>query len=104
FDEIDKISAVVGGRPFVTGINIQQALLTLIEGAEVLHRTRFRKDGIPTEVGMQVDTGKMLFLCGGAFESLYDQVYRRVTSPQSKVKLPAETVYENGEVPILECF
>src|SRR5688572_17726092 len=27
-DEIDKITGVVGGKPYVTGINIQQALLT----------------------------------------------------------------------------
>ena len=46
----------------------------------------------------------MLFLCAGAFEQLYDQVYRRVTSPTSRVKLPAETVYENGEVQIREYF
>ena len=31
-DEIDKVTPVVGGKPYVTGINIQQALLTLIEG------------------------------------------------------------------------
>ena len=36
-DEIDKISAMVGGKPYVTGINIQQALLTLIEGERILH-------------------------------------------------------------------
>jgi ATP-dependent Clp protease ATP-binding subunit ClpX len=46
----------------------------------------------------------MLFLCAGAFENLYDQVYRRVTSPTSRVKLPTETVYENGEVQIREFF
>jgi len=104
FDEIDKISAIVGGRPFVTGINIQQALLTVIEGEKILHHVRTLKDGKTVEVGVPVDTGKMLFLCGGAFESLYDQVYRRVTSPQSKVKLPTRTVYENGSVQIREIF
>jgi ATP-dependent Clp protease ATP-binding subunit ClpX len=103
-DEIDKISAVVGGRPFVTGINIQQALLTQIEGEKVLHPATFYTDGVPHKVGIPVDTGKMLFLCGGAFESLYDQVYRRVTSPTSKVKLPTKTVYEGGSVQIREVF
>ena len=103
-DEIDKISSVVGGKPFVTGINIQQALLTLIEGEVLLHHARIHRDGVPVEVGIPVDTGKMLFLCGGAFESLYDQVYRRVTSPTSKVKLPTRTVYENGAVQIREIF
>jgi ATP-dependent Clp protease ATP-binding subunit ClpX len=104
FDEIDKISAVVGGKPFVTGINIQQAVLTLIEGEKVLHHVTAYKDGVPTKVGVPVDTGKMLYLCGGAFESLYDQVYRRVTSPTSKVKLPTKTVYDKGSVEIREVF
>ena len=36
-DEIDKISAIVGGKPYVTGINIQQGLLTLIEGERILY-------------------------------------------------------------------
>ena len=103
-DDIDKISAVVGGRPFVTGINIQQALLTLIEGEKVLHHARMHRDGVPYEVGIEVDTGKMLFLCGGAFEALYDLVYRRVTSPTSKVKLPTRTIYEGGAVQIQEIF
>ncbi|HTQ81215.1 MAG TPA: AAA family ATPase, partial [Thermoanaerobaculia bacterium] len=31
-DEVDKVSGLLGGKPYVTGLNIQQALLTLIEG------------------------------------------------------------------------
>src|SRR5258708_5933147 len=34
-DEIDKISGLIGGKPYVTGINIQQAVLTLIDGERV---------------------------------------------------------------------
>jgi ATP-dependent Clp protease ATP-binding subunit ClpX len=34
-DEIDKVSGTIGGKPYITGINIQQALLTLIEGESV---------------------------------------------------------------------
>jgi ATP-dependent Clp protease ATP-binding subunit ClpX len=103
-DEIDKISAVVGGKPYVTGINIQQGLLTLIEGERILYPVTVYKNKQLEKAAIHVDTGKMLFLCAGAFESLYDQVYRRVTSPTSRVKLPAETVYENGEVHIREYF
>ena len=103
-DEIDKISAIVGGKPYVTGINIQQGLLTLIEGERILYPVTIYKDKQLEKVAIHVDTGKMLFLCAGAFETLYDQVYRRVTSPTSRVKLPAETVYENGEVQIREYF
>ena len=103
-DEIDKVSAVVGGKPYVTGINIQQALLTLIEGERRLHHMTLYKNKVPERASVTVDTGKMLFLCAGAFENLYDLVYRRVTSPTSRVKLPQETVYENGEVQIREYF
>lgn len=103
-DEIDKISAVVGGKPYVTGINIQQGLLTLIEGERILYPVTVYKGKQLEKAAIHVDTGKMLFLCAGAFEQLYDQVYRRVTSPTSRVKLPTETVYENGEVQIREYF
>ena len=103
-DEIDKVSAVVGGKPYVTGINIQQALLTMIEGEKMLHHITVTKDRVTERVSVNVDTGKMLFLCAGAFETLYDLVYRRVTSPTSRVKLPTETVYEKGEVQIREFF
>jgi ATP-dependent Clp protease ATP-binding subunit ClpX len=103
-DEIDKISAIVGGKPYVTGINIQQGLLTLIEGERILYPVTVYKDKQLEKAAIHVDTGKMLFLCAGAFENLYDMVYRRVTSPTSRVKLPTETVYENGEVQIREFF
>ncbi len=103
-DEIDKCSGMVGGKPYVTGINIQQALLTLIEGEAVSHALTVVKDRVPERVTVTIDTGKMLFLCAGAFETLYDQVFRRVTAPTSRVKLPTETVYVNGEVQIREYF
>lgn len=103
-DEIDKISGIVGGKPYVTGINIQQALLTLLEGERVLHRMTVLKDGVPESAAVWVDTGKMLFLCAGAFETLYDQVFARVTSAKSGVKLPTVTTYINGKIQIREYF
>jgi ATP-dependent Clp protease ATP-binding subunit ClpX len=104
FDEVDKISGIVGGKPYVTGINIQQAMLTLLEGERVLHRMTALKDGVPESAAIWVDTGKMLFLCAGAFETLYDQVFHRVTSPKSGVKLPTVTTYINGKIQIREYF
>ncbi len=103
-DEIDKVSGMVGGKPYVTGINIQQALLTLIEGETVVHTLTVRKGKEFAREPFTVDTGKMLFLCAGAFEKLYDQVYQRVTAPTSRVKLPTETVYIDGQVQIREFF
>jgi ATP-dependent Clp protease ATP-binding subunit ClpX len=103
-DEIDKVSGVVGGKPYVTGINIQQALLTLIEGERVLVRITAPKDGVLEASSLFVDSGKMLFLCAGAFETLYDQVFARVTSPKSGTKLPTVTTYINGKIQIREYF
>jgi ATP-dependent Clp protease ATP-binding subunit ClpX len=104
-DEIDKVSGMIGGKPYVTGINIQQAVLTLIEGERVPYRiTAPNKEGILESVTVWVDTGKMLFLCAGAFETLYDQVFHRVTSPKSGIKLPTTTTYVNGKITIREYF
>jgi len=103
-DEIDKVSGVVGGKPYVTGLNIQQALLTLIEGERVDHSLIVGRAEAQRREIVHIDTGKMLFLCAGAFEALYDQVFRRVTSPTSRVKLPTETVLIDERVEIREFF
>ena len=103
-DEVDKISGLIGGKPYVTGINIQQAVLTLIEGERVLHPVTAMKDGVPESTSVWIDTGKMLFLCAGAFETLYDQVFARVVSPKSGIKLPTTTTYVNGKIQIREYF
>lgn len=104
-DEIDKVSGLIGGKPYVTGINIQQAVLTLIEGERVPHRiTAPNQNGEIEATSAWIDTGKMLFLCAGAFETLYDQVFHRVTSPKSGVKLPTTTTYVNGKITIKEYF
>lgn len=103
-DEIDKISGMVGGKPYVTGIAIQQTLLTLIEGEKVSYPITVASAKATERSTVTLDTGKMLFLCAGAFEGLYDLVYKRVTSPATRVKLPQTTVYENGKVEIREVF
>ncbi len=103
-DEIDKVSGVVGGKPYVTGINIQQALLTLIEGEKIDYNVTTYDGDTPKQTTVHLDTAKMLFFCAGAFEALYDQVFQRVTSPTSRVKLPTETVIDDGRVEIREYF
>src|SRR6185436_4052192 len=92
------------GKPYVTGIAIQQTLLTLIEGEKVSYPITVSAGKNVERTAVNLDTGKMLFLCAGAFEGLYDLVYRRVTSPATRVKLPQTTVYENGKVEIREVF
>jgi ATP-dependent Clp protease ATP-binding subunit ClpX len=91
-DEIDKMSAVVAGRPNPIGVVLQQGLLTLMEGERVLHKTHAWVDGEDRSISLDVDTGRMMFLCGGAFEGIYDQVYTRVTKPGSGERLRTHTV------------
>ena len=106
-DEIDKVSGVIGDKPYVTGINIQQALLTLIEGEKVDWKITQTIDGRGSRDGRRAHRHGQgcCSSAAGAFEALYDQVFERVTSPTSRVKLPTETVIvDEGPVEIREWF
>ncbi len=77
-DEIDKI-ARKGDTPSITrdvgGEGVQQALLKIIEGTRANVTPRGGKKYNQQEY-VQVDTGNILFICGGAFHGI-DQVIRR---------------------------
>lgn len=74
-DEVDKISGRIAGKANVEGIVTQHALLTLLEGEQFLYRATVIRDGREVGVDIVLDTSRLLFICGGAFEELYDQVY-----------------------------
>ena len=100
-DEVDKMSAVVAGKPNAIGVVLQQGLLTLMEGDKVPHSTHVLEGGEEKLRTLEIDTGGMMFICGGAFEGLYDQVYLRVTTPGSGEKLRSTAVRTaNGQVHI----
>jgi len=104
-DEIDKMSSVVAGKPNAIGVVLQQGLLTLMEGETVAYRTHAMVDGAEREVVLDIDTGGMMFICGGAFEGLYDQVYLRVAKPGSGEKLKSHAIRTaDGDVRIEERF
>jgi ATP-dependent Clp protease ATP-binding subunit ClpX len=100
-DEIDKMSSIVAGKPNAIGVVLQQGLLTLMEGEVVAYRTYANVDGEETAVTLNIDTRHMMFICGGAFEGLFDQVYLRVVKPGSGEKLKSEAIQTaDGQVRI----
>jgi len=91
-DEIDKMSTLVAGRPNPVGVVLQQGLLTLMEGEKLAYRLRAWEGGEERERTVEIDTRGMMFVCGGAFEGLYDQVYFRVTKSGSGERLKTEAI------------
>jgi len=78
-DEVDKIRALVGGEPNVKGIVAQDSLLTLMENEHVQVEMPYFEAGRWHTITTPINTEHILFVAGGAFEGLYDQVYLRVT-------------------------
>jgi len=104
-DEIDKMASVILGKPNPIGIVLQQGLLTLMEGERLAYRTHAWIDGEEQPVTLDLATDRMMFICGGAFEGLYDQVYDRVTKRGSRQRIRAETIRTaDGQVRIEERF
>lgn len=91
-DEIDKMASVVAGKPNPLGVVLQQGLLTLMEGERVPYRTHAWEGGEERAIHLELDTSRMMFVCGGAFEGLYDLVYKRVTRPGTGEKLRSEAI------------
>lgn len=93
-DEVDKIRAWVGDQPNVSGIRAQEALLTVMEN-EAVPLTLPRWAGGER---VTIDSSPLLFVCGGAFEGLYDAVFDRVTVGKDRGLLQPTTVVEDGRV------
>jgi ATP-dependent Clp protease ATP-binding subunit ClpX len=100
-DEVDKMSSIVAGKPNPIGVVLQQGLLTLMEGEVVTYKTYASENGEELPVTLNIDTSHIMFICGGAFEGLYDQVYLRVINPSSGEKLKSQAVQmADGQVRI----
>ncbi len=81
-DEIDKV-ARKSDNPSITrdvsGEGVQQAMLKLLEGAQISVPPQGGRKH-PEQKMVQIDTKDILFICGGAFDGIAKIIERRVRS------------------------
>lgn len=112
-DGIDKIARCDKNRSHtkdISGEGVQTALLKLIEGAEISIHVNLERKNLQSESTI-FDTSNVLFICGGAFEGLFDNFSAKKTigfnntdaeTPEEKASgLSFEALVKFGLIPEL---
>jgi ATP-dependent Clp protease ATP-binding subunit ClpX len=105
-DEVDKLARspeMATNTRDISGEGVQQALLRLVEGAQVKVPLKGkRREGNGEEIIM--DTRNILFIAGGAFPGLEKHVAKRLRPPASGIGFHATPSEPNGERPAMEAL
>lgn len=103
-DEIDKVARKADNPSLtrdVSGEGVQQAMLKLLEGAEVLVAPQGGRKH-PDQKMVKINTKNVLFICGGAFDGIERNIGNRLNTAAVGFKASTDTSAELDKENLLQ--